>query len=45
MNKGAGKAAVHRYEGVWEIGGRRLYGSRPLVKPSAQKLEQLALSI
>jgi site-specific DNA-adenine methylase len=45
MNKGTGKAAVHRFEGVWEIGGRRLYGSRPLVKPSAQKLEQLALSI
>lgn len=45
MNKGAGKAAVHRYEGVWEIGGRRLYGSRPIVKPATTTGQQMAFAI
>jgi site-specific DNA-adenine methylase len=45
MNKAADKAAVHRYEGVWEIGGRRLYGSRPIVKPSSERVEQMALML
>lgn len=45
MNKREGKAAVHRFEGVWEIGGRRLYGSRPVVKPCTEIIEQMALML
>jgi len=44
MNKGAGKTAVHRFEGVWEIGGKRMYGSRPIVKPDATQYEQMAFA-
>lgn len=42
MNKGPGQATVHRYEGVWEIGGKRLYGDRMPVKHSP-KHSQLTL--
>ncbi|MBD1871909.1 hypothetical protein H6F75_00295 [Nodosilinea sp. FACHB-131] len=40
MNKGPGKTAVHRLEGVWEIGGRRLYGDRAVPVPAMERVEQ-----
>jgi site-specific DNA-adenine methylase len=42
MNKTGGQGAVHRFEGVWEIGGRQLYGSRPVAKPSSERIKQLS---
>jgi site-specific DNA-adenine methylase len=45
MNKSGGRGAVHRFEGVWEIGGRRLYGNHPIVKPECESVEQMALAI
>lgn len=49
MNKGVKDVGdrrlykVHRFEGVWEFGGKRLYGSRPVVKPSVEVRQQLSL--
>lgn len=42
MNNGPGKTAVHRFEGVWEIGGQRMFWPQQLHKPETKVYEQLA---